>query len=284
MRHAEDFFAFARERERVRIKKEGGEEPPWTDDPVLQTCFFCNVFREDDRLTRWFRQNIRDAVAEHASRAILACTAFRWFNYQPSGEVLKPYLLGQRPWRHREILLKLNRLPQVIGGAYMIKSPPNLKKAAGLIKCLSPVVRDVGVLARSEWTMQDLHARMMQYPYLGRFMAYEIVSDLRHTKVLRRAPDINEWASAGPGCARGLGWVLEDNPDAFGYTTKAHEAAMVDMMQELLAMSATYRWPWPDRPWEMREVEHVLCEFGKYRAAQTGRRVKRRYDAGVARS
>ena len=43
-------------------------------------------------------------------------------------------------------------------------------------------------------------------PYAGfsGFMAYEVVTDLRHTKYLKNADDINTWANAGPGAVRGL--------------------------------------------------------------------------------
>jgi hypothetical protein len=46
------FFDFCRERERVRVRRERGDPPPWSDDPIFQQGRFLNVFREDDRGTR----------------------------------------------------------------------------------------------------------------------------------------------------------------------------------------------------------------------------------------
>ena|GEM_PF-513199 len=46
------FFGFCRAREAVRIRRESGSPPPWTDDPILQRGRFLNVFREDDRGTK----------------------------------------------------------------------------------------------------------------------------------------------------------------------------------------------------------------------------------------
>lgn len=280
MRHLEDFFAFAEEREHIRLRREAGQPPPWTDDSVLGNCFFCNVYREDDKLTRWFRENIRDAVSEDTTRAVIACVAFRWFNYQPTGEILKPYLLGN--WVEYAIRAALQEQKQVVGGAYLIKSPAGRTKADGLIDCMQPIVRaarDLGWAAhRLHYSLEQMHSELMVYPYLGRFMAYEVVTDLRHTAVLRRAKDIDTWASAGPGCARGLGWVTKNDPSAFSYASRPQQQAMLGLMRQILAASRS-RWPWPNRPWEMREVEHVLCEFSKYRMAQSGKRVKRRFDA-----
>ena len=44
------------EREQIRLRKEVQKNPPpWTNDPILQQFKFCQVFREDDRTTRWFK-------------------------------------------------------------------------------------------------------------------------------------------------------------------------------------------------------------------------------------
>ena len=42
---------FAHERIEIWKKKIAGSASPWTDDPILQKCRFCNVFREFDRQT-----------------------------------------------------------------------------------------------------------------------------------------------------------------------------------------------------------------------------------------
>ena len=46
------FFDFCKERESIRVKRERGDPPPWTSDPVFQRGRFLNVFREDDRGTK----------------------------------------------------------------------------------------------------------------------------------------------------------------------------------------------------------------------------------------
>ena len=287
MNHLDDFFAFAIERENIRLRREAGDPAPWTEDPVLAHNFFCNVYREDDKTTRWFRQEIRDPVAEDPMKSVLACTVFRWFNFIPTGEVLRPFLL--EGIAHGDALRdRLKELPQVVGGAYLIKSPAGMDKVDGLLQCIEPVeaaAENLGWCSvKLGYTLETLHEELMSFPYLGRFMAYEIVTDLRHTIVGRNATDITTWASAGPGCARGLGWVAIDDPSEFQYGSARQQRGMLRLMQDILFESRT-RWPWHDtRPWEMREVEHVLCEFAKYRAAQTGRRIKRKFNADDRRS
>jgi hypothetical protein len=96
--------------------------------------------------------------------------------------------------------------------------------------------------------------------------------------VLEDAPDVMTWASAGPGCARGLGRAVADDKERFGYGSDRDQAEMLAVMTEILAMSRDQGyWPQSWRPWEMREVEHWACEFDKYERARGGERLKRRF-------
>ena len=67
------FFAYARERYRIRLKRNAGESKPWTDDPILAQYSFTEVFREDDKTTRWLRENVRDTFI-----IVCAMEANRW--------------------------------------------------------------------------------------------------------------------------------------------------------------------------------------------------------------
>jgi hypothetical protein len=276
MKNLHLFFQYANEREAIRIRRERGESPPWTTDPVLQKYFFCNVFREDDKTTVWFREHIRDAVSSSPKKSLLACAAFRWFNLVPSGEILKPHLLRGRI-DYDEVLAELRRLPKVVGGAYVIKSPDGMRKAKGLLQCIQRVDRVADKLAFQahvkQWSLQRMHEELMQFPLMGPFMAYEVVTDLRHTCVLDQADDIMTWASVGPGATRGLGLVNSGQEKQFSSGSKRDQRVMIELMKDILEQSEVLG----PGSWEMREVEHTLCEFAKYIRAQQGGRVKRKY-------
>ena len=51
MNKIEDFIWFVEERESIRLKKEAGLPPPWTDDYILSNCRLCNIDRIHDRGT-----------------------------------------------------------------------------------------------------------------------------------------------------------------------------------------------------------------------------------------
>jgi hypothetical protein len=46
------FFDWCIEREAIRVRREAGQPPPWSHDPVFQKGRFLNVFREDDKGTK----------------------------------------------------------------------------------------------------------------------------------------------------------------------------------------------------------------------------------------
>jgi hypothetical protein len=275
-----DFFAFARERELTRINKESGAPRPWTDDPIIRGNYFCNVFREDDKTTRWFRESIRDPLRD-TCRVAIATIAFRWFNYIPTGELIKDLLVrGDLHGLASQIATILRPLQQrgdkLFTGAFIVKSPNGTDKLSGILSCLDVAP---GVLADGpdQWSLQAYHQLLQRIPFLGPFMAYQIVCDLRFTAVLESALDINSWTAPGPGSARGLAW-LDAGGELFNYNSASGQATMVQRMQVLLEESRyPLHWPTGWRPWELSTVQHTLCEFDKYQRAKAGERMKRRY-------
>jgi hypothetical protein len=45
---------FVRERHNIYLRRKAGKPKPWTEDPILQRNYFCNVYRELDKTTVCF--------------------------------------------------------------------------------------------------------------------------------------------------------------------------------------------------------------------------------------
>jgi len=266
----EPFFAFARARHQIYLRRKQGHPPPWTNDPILQRYRFTNVFRELDATTIWFRQHLRDPL-KNLVEVLPATVVFRWFNRISTGEIIMQQQNYLHPNKLRKAIAKTK--PPYVTGAYMIYTTvlgaPT--KQEGVLQAI-----EIWYDKHRDWrkfkfdTMQQA-AQWLSSSCLGPFMTYEIVCDLRHTKLLAHAKDIMTWAHFGPGGARGLQRV-------------AGNGAGLEAAQELLKLSRQQQyWPraWP--PWEMREVEHTLCEFEKYSRMQNGEgRMKGTFDAAKA--
>lgn len=273
----DEFFRYAATRERIRLLKEAGSPAPFTTDPILATYRFCNVFREDDKVTRWFAENIRNPLKHKLYDVFLATVAFRWFNLPATGEAMKPFLLNGN-WDADKVAAAIYAARgdgPYTTGAYMIKSKIGMKKVEGLCWCIDQIDQEAAhwheFLTLSHLSMEELWVELTRFPYMGPFMAYEVVTDLRYTAVLQDAPDKLSWANPGPGAARGLCRLLGLPLKALDRNKEKDRGRMIGLMQELLQASRDpFYWPWTDRPWELREVEHTLCEFDKYERVRTG--------------
>ncbi len=276
------FFGYAREREAIRRRRLIDPEGPWTSDPVLRQYRFCNIFREDDTVTQWIREHIREPLHD-SPHVLMAMVIARFINRVSTLEPMAK-LLRQEPrasfdtWalrRARYLSVLRDCQPPIVTGAYMVKTPPGMDKIDGLMWIFDQIAGDAEHLCArihpGETTLRSVHRELTRYRYLGSFMAYEIVTDLRHTSWLSGAPDIMSWAAVGPGAARGLGRLCEGGTDAFSYTSPAAQEVMLGHMQFILQMSRNRKlWPQKWGRWEMRDVEHTLCEYDKYQRAVTG--------------
>ena len=83
----ERFVYWIRERHSIHLKRQAGAPKPWTDDEILQSNFFTNPYRENDKTTAWFRTHVREPLRTDPA-VILATVIFRWFNLISTGEVL----------------------------------------------------------------------------------------------------------------------------------------------------------------------------------------------------
>jgi len=269
-----EFFKWMVDRHEIFLKKEEGRPKPWTQDKIFLENKFCNPFRENDKTTVWFRENIREPLRDNDS-VMLATTIFRWFNFIPTGEILLKHNLYEN-WNPDTARKLLSKQKKIITGAYIIKTPDGSNKLDGIIWCINNIKQNeekiLNFIKKSK-SLQKSTSYLTQYPYLGNFMAYEITTDLRHTKLLENADDINLWANPGPGAQRGLNRIHE-RPIAF--TQSPHK--FVGEMQDLLRVSRQYL-PFYFPSIEMRDIEHSLCEFDKYQRIKSGDgRMKNKYN------
>jgi hypothetical protein len=286
--NANDFFAFLRERYAILLRRRAGESWPWTEDPVLRAWRFTNVRREGDRTTIAFRETVRDPLRDDP-HVLLATIAWRWFNLIETGEVLRPFLMSREAWNRPQVEWILRGRQErglpIFTGAFMVNSEQHRPKLPAILDyidwCYAHL--DPEEVRRECRTKEAMFHRIKAIPRQGEFSAYQVVVDLQYTLYLEDAPDLDTFTVAGPGCARGLGYVVHDRPDAFGYQSRRDQRVMLEHMRDLLAASRDpEHWPadWP--PFILSDIENGLCEFAKYRSAQGGKRQKRRYPPPAA--
>jgi len=252
----EDFFNYINERHAIYINKEAGAEFPWTEDKILQEYSFCNVFRELDTVTIWLRENWREPYADHPNLPFAMAMA-RQINWPPTlAEIGFP-----EEWNpeHAKNVMRARQIQKekVYTGAYMLTGTLGGPKIEQTIdKILTPLYENPPeIYAHS---LQRTWREYLPYKGFAKFISYEVVTDLRHTKHLNKANDIMSWANPGPGAKRGLNRINGNE-----LNEPMHIKRAIEQMEDLLDDSRKHLEPFVPAL-EMRDIEHCLCEFDKY--------------------
>jgi len=257
------FFRYINERHRIYLKRQEGEPFPWTEDKILQTYSFCNVFRELDKVTIWIRKNWREPYADHPNLPF-AMSMARQINWPDTLEEIGfPYYWN--PERTKEIMqARMDRGEKVYTGAYMLTGTLGGTKVQQTVdKILTPVYHNPPEIIPH--SLKETWKNYLPYAGFSGFMSYEVVTDLRHTRHLENAEDVMTWANAGPGAKRGLNRIhgrslkqaiKEDQ------LTQEMKSLLTNFNQNILFLL--------DKELEMREIEHCLCEFDKYERVRLG--------------
>ena len=272
------FLYWIKERHNIFIKKEQGLPRPWTKDEILNTYKFTNPFRQNDRVTRELIARLADADSEQELFARIVI--FRMFNWPPTYDLLLDHGLVSK-WRRDVAVRVLQQYKKdggkVFTGAYMMTgsgSSGEGGKIATACNSINLMLHDANSILKQiheHNTLQHACQLLTKYPMVANFVAYEFATDMRHTSILNRAEDIYTWANPGPGAKRGIHRIL------FGTTRGAKPAGeKVDyqaVMQELMhiAQKRLGRLKmFKDTRFEMRDIEHSLCEFDKYMRVYNG--------------
>ena len=253
-----DFNNYMIERHSIYERRAEGQPYPWTDDPILNEYSFCNVYRELDRVTIWIRENWREPYADHPNLPFAMAMA-RQINWPDTLEEIG-FPEHWNPERIKAIMQgRMNRKEKVYTGAYMLTGTLGGTKVEQTIdKILTPLYEMPPRIISS--SLEETWKRYLPYPGFSGFMAYEVVTDLRHTKHLENAEDIMTWANPGPGAKRGLNRI---HGRPLNHTQPRRH--FINEMKELL-----YLCNMAPLPLEMRDIEHCLCEFDKYERVRLG--------------
>lgn len=281
----EPLWHWVREREYARERKEAGDPFPWAKDPIISAWRFCNVRREDDRVTRWVREEVRERYPDHPLLWFMLCLC-RMINWPDTLQELQnlevwPGDPGFAPDVLASVLHdRAARGDKVFTGAYIIPT------VAGLLKTESVAKVHLGALwsgrdrfaqfyhsaAIQPLGLRQVHGWLIRHDGWGPFLAYQAVVDMRFTRLLDHAPDAQRWAAAGPGTLRGLNRVYGRALDR----PVSQDQALMEM-REIHARSFGETGVKMD----FSDVPNILCETDKYLRVKLGQGTPRaRYVPG----
>lgn len=240
------FWYWICEREAVRIRKEGGEDHPWSQDHIFNTYHFCNVRRQDDRGTKEI-QGIVKKLVKNDDMLPQVYTMARMFN---SVGTVERVLRNPARWvdEVKEYRAQGNK---VFHTAYLVST---CGVSMDKVDYVAEVARQVGKLVVPRRGLGAAHAVLTSCNGLGSFLAAQVVADLRNDRYLE-AKDFTEakyWSSWGPGSKKGLDLIFGP-----GTTPTTYQSRMT--------------WLFENQPFDVakmdihgQDLQNCLCEFSKY--------------------
>lgn len=265
-----ELLLWIQERECIRVKKECGKPKPWTNDPVLRDYKFCNVRREDDRVSRWVQREWLAPNEGSPNFAFAACMA-RHFNWPDTLQLIgfpSGVSFDSQDVKERIKYARDKRGAKIYTGAYTVstcgRSMDKVDYSIDIV--LAPMFRAIRNPKEGE-TVQDYWKYLQQFEGFSSFMAGQVVADLKMFAPLNTAPDRWSWAPLGPGSIRGLNRMYDRKLTA---PLKQEEGLkMLLNIQEIIRTNLSMNMA-------LHNVQNCLCELDKY--------MRLKYDGGKVRS
>jgi hypothetical protein len=278
----QDFANFINERHNIYINRFIKKlNKPWTDDKILQSYKFTNVFRQLDKGTIALQEMLKNnkfnyknepqEFYKHKESALIFFNIcwYRYFNWYEHGNNLK-FVCSYKEVENY-ILRRYKEGKRIFTGAWMTTGVFAEDKHITYLRACKEAWNkrfEFVDFIKNNQSLEKVCHKLTELYMIGKFMAYEIACDLRFTSLLENATDKLTWANMGPGAQRGL--------KRLGYQHKNQQEAcnsMIEIYNDLTCL--TKRMLSADVyeasvPFELREVEHSLCEFDKYMRVKLG--------------
>ena len=278
----ERLFCFAHERYQIYRKRLLGEPPPWTEDPILRDYRFCNVYREDDKVTCWIRDNWRIPHAEDPDLWFAMCIArlfnqphtLQWIGYPVPFDILKLSAGVKRTRESNKIIFNPAYIVSTAGTPTGKEFLHESKEAYLTQEVIVPLWKARERLRPTKTdTLNSYHMNLGQMQGFGSFMTAQVIADLKYHRPLMNAADWATFAASGPGSRRGLNYVLGYQRES-PWTEDDWRLKLSYLHEKLLPMFARAQMPKP----HAQDIQNILCEWSKYwRAVKEDKMPKQSY-------
>lgn len=276
------------------MRRVSGQEPPWTDDPILRAHRFTNTYRASDRVSQYLIRHVIYEGSKKPEEVFFRTILFKLFNRIDTWEALVTRV-GKVNWRTFDfetyasaLDALINQGKRIYSAAYIMPSPAfgNPRKHRNHLRLVEHMMADGAArkLAAAS-SLRAVFEVLRGYPSLGEFLAFQFTIDINYSELV----DFSEmdFVVAGPGARDGIRKCFTD-------TAGLSEAELIRVMAERaddefarLGLNFSNLW---GRPMQLIDCQNVFCEVSKYArvahpdvVGESGRtRIKQKYVARPA--
>lgn len=277
----DEFWTFVAERQAVWHRRVVlGKPKPWTEDLVIRNTKFTNIYRELDPGTKFIVEEVLEQVVDD-NKAV-----FNTLLYRLIGRDATLRRLGIQDPHNFDVAGFTKALrtirddpdaPPVYTGAYIVAAyshmggadkAENIAKLFGLIcKRWDAFMTQLRACKTSEQAFQAIEG----LPGFGRFLAYQVLVDLRYPLKSWGGCGIlpfdnDSWVIAGPGAQKGLGML--------GVTSQVYQLPAMrwlreNQQQEFERLGIEFH-KWDGKDLDLSNIQGCLCEYHKYHKIKNG--------------
>jgi hypothetical protein len=283
------YWRFAIKRQELFLKRVRGEAPPWTDDPIIASHRFTNVYRASDRVSQYLIRHVLYEGDAKPEEIFLRTMLFKLFNKVGTWERLRDRV-GAVTCRSFDVARYERALNEIFDGgetlysaAYIMPSPAfgAVRKHANHLRLVDHMLRDgAPTKIQRAGSLEEVFTILRGYPSLGDFLAYQLAIDLNYSEMIDFLE--KDFVVAGPGAKDGIRKCFADTAGLSEAEVIGEVCAMAD--DEFRRLDLRFQ-RLGDRPLQLIDCQNLFCEVDKYArvahpefVGRTGRtKIKQRY-------
>ena len=265
------YWYFAYERQNIFWKKIKGKEAPWTSDKILQEYKFCNSYRINDRVSQFLLKNVIYNNKKYSDTDMLfRIILFKLFNKESTWELLLNNLgdITLKNFNMEEYSKILEKARcngvKIYNDAYIscaTKAFGYSRKHDNHLALLNKMFNEDKIqkkLVKCK-NMKEAFNILKEYPLIGNFMAYQLLTDINYSEVVNWSED--EFTVAGPGSLRGIkkcfinkGKMTNGDIIKYMYEHQDEEFKRLNLKFKRIG----------NRPLQLIDCQNIFCELDKY--------------------
>ncbi|MBD2439802.1 nucleotide kinase domain-containing protein [Nostoc sp. FACHB-110] len=267
------YWRFAALRQEVFFNKIKNLSQPWTDDPIIQTYKFCNAYRASDRVSQYLIKNIiyDNSRNKNEEEVLFRIFLFKIFNKIETWEYIESKLDNHITLKSFNFNLYSQILQEAKDSGYSIYTSAYMSCASkkfgyenkhqnhlSLIDKIIFQDRIIADIVKSK-SLQEVFNIIQEYPLLGKFMAYQLATDINYSEIINF--DENSFTIAGPGAERGINKCFIDKRDKTN--AEIIHWMVENQEQEFERLGLNFQTLW-GRSLKAIDCQNLFCETDKY--------------------